>query len=398
MKLSWIAVAALAVFACSPAKKTNVSSDKTFLINLLREHKSLDSVLDNRKSLGLQVIYTRIQRSDAGTPSFTDYHLDVDDNRYFYPASTVKLPVAILALQKLNELNIPGLNKDTRMLIGQEANGTAIQPAIGQTGEGTGSVAYDIKQILLVSDNNAFNRLYDFLGQEYINRSLHAMGYKDVQIIHRLSVSMTEEQHRKTDSITFRSTDGNLVYQKPAEISQLKYDLRETKMGKGFMKGEQLINEPFDFTYKNRLPLTTLHNITRSILFPESVAAKQRFNLTPDDYAFLREYMSMSPLESKTPLYTAPEYWDNYVKMIYYGSEKTPRDTNIRIFNKTGTAYGFLIESAYLLDSSNHTEFLVSVIIYCNSDGIFNDDKYDYTNVGYPFLKQLGRVLYERSR
>ena len=30
----------------------------------------------------------------------------------------------------------------------------------------------------------------------------------------------------------------------------------------------------------------------------------------------------------------------------------------------------------------------------CKSDGIFNDDKYDYDTMGFPFLKHLGEVIY----
>ncbi|HEX7847365.1 MAG TPA: hypothetical protein VF476_16305, partial [Chitinophagaceae bacterium] len=112
---------------------------------------------------------------------------------------------------------------------------------------------------------------------------------------------------------------------------------------------------------------------------------------------FLRKYMSMRPGESLSPVYDKNEYWDNYVKMLYYGTEKTDPDQHIRIFNKTGTAYGYLIESAYIVDFNNNIEFILSARIYCNSDGIFNDNKYDYPQLGYPFLKQLGRVIYEHE-
>jgi hypothetical protein len=72
-------------------------------------------------------------------------------------------------------------------------------------------------------------------------------------------------------------------------------------------------------------------------------------------------------------------------------------DPGIRIFNKTGTAYGFLIDATYVADYSNAIEFMLSAVIYCNSDGIFNDDKYDYDTTGYPFLKHLGRVIYDHE-
>ncbi|RZK63656.1 MAG: hypothetical protein EOO85_30920 [Pedobacter sp.] len=48
-----------------------------------------------------------------------------------------------------------------------------------------------------------------------------------------------------------------------------------------------------------------------------------------------------------------------------------------------------------MIDTENDVEFMVTAVIYCNSDGILNDNKYDYTTVGYPFFSKLGKLLYE---
>ena len=79
---------------------------------------------------------------------------------------------------------------------------------------------------------------------------------------------------------------------------------------------------------------------------------------------------------------------------MYWGAEKGDLPKNIRIFNKIGGAYGFLIDVSYFVDFDKKVEFMLSAAIYCNKDGILNDDKYDY-EVGYPFMKQLGRIIYD---
>ena len=33
--------------------------------------------------------------------------------------------------------------------------------------------------------------------------------------------------------------------------------------------------------------------------------------------------------------------------------------------------------------------------IYVNSDGVLNDDKYEYEELGYPFFKELGNIIYD---
>lgn len=374
---------------------TDLPSDSLIPSLLEKNLLFFDRVLNKRHDLKIQIIYTSIDRDKKNKIKFTDHYFQVDSGNYFYPASTVKLPVAILALQKLNELKISGLDRNSTMItepVNEWLTGVNNDPSAA---DGRPTIAHYIKKILLVSDNDAFNRLYEFLGQEYINNSLHNMGYSSAQIIHRLEISPGEEQNRLTNPVSFFDSTGKLIYQKPVEKSQLVYARRSTKIGNGFYRGGQLVNEPFDFSKKNRLSLLDLHHIVRSVLFPESVPEKQRFNLTKEDYDFLRRYMSMMPQESVSPVYASPDYWDTYVKFLFYGAEKGKAEPGIRIFNKVGDAYGFMIDAAYVADFKNKIEFLLSAVIYCNSDGILNDDKYEYKTVGLPFLKNLGRIFYE---
>lgn len=373
------------------------SSPDNDMVQLLKKYPAyFDSILQRKDELKLQIIYSRIDRNKNNEPTFTDFYFNVSDSNYFYPASTVKFPTAVLALQKLHELNIAGLNMNSTMITGEDGDDqTAINT--DSTAEDTRpTIAHYIKKILLVSDNDAFNRLYEFLGQEYINNSLQKMGYTNTQIIHRLNISLSEQQNRHTNPIKFYDSTGKLVYEKPAVISQLVYAPRNTRIGNGYMKGDSLVNEPLDFSKKNRLLLKDLHNIVRSVLFPQGVSDKQRFNLTENDYRFLRRYMSMTPPESDYPKYDTT-FHDTFVKFIFYGSEKGTANPTIRSFNKPGDAYGFLIDAAYIADFNNNIEFMVSAVIYCNSDGILNDDHYDYETLGLPFMKNLGRVIYEQE-
>jgi hypothetical protein len=128
-------------------------------------------------------------------------------------------------------------------------------------------------------------------------------------------------------------------------------------------------------------------------MLPEAFPVKDRFQLSKDDYAFLYRYMSMYPTESKDPVYL--DEFPTYCKFLYYGSKKNaPLNPNIRIFNKVGDAYGFLLDNAYLVDFDKKIEFIVTAVLLCNEDEIFNDEKYDYDSIGFPFYKNLGEVIY----
>eukprot|EP00388_Colpodella_angusta_P001116 GDKJ01003716.1.p1 GENE.GDKJ01003716.1~~GDKJ01003716.1.p1 ORF type:complete len:152 (-),score=3.00 GDKJ01003716.1:16-405(-) len=106
--------------------------------------------------------------------------------------------------------------------------------------------------------------------------------------------------------------------------------------------------------------------------------------------------MSMLPTESKYPAYNAKEFWPTYAKMLFYGRDKqTAIDPSMRIFSKYGDSYGFIIDNAYFVDFKNGIEFFLTAVVQSNDDGIYNDGKYEYETVCYPFMKNLGKVIYE---
>jgi hypothetical protein len=378
-----------------PATKTG---DSAFIESLLLKYPQYFSeVLKNRDNLNVQIIYTQINRKAKGSPELVHHYFNVNRDKYFYPASTVKLPIVLLALQKLHELKDKGIDRNTAMLTETAFSGQSAVFNEPTAMDGIPSIAHYIKKILLVSDNDAYNRLYEFLGQEYINTEMKKKGYDDVQILHRLNIFLTEAENRSTNPVKFYDDSARLIYEQPAQTSSFKYTARKDSLGLGYYSGGKLKNGPMDFSKKNRLGLEDLHKIVMSVILPENVKAHERFNISEADRQFVLQYMSMYPTESQYPSYASDtaNYWPAYCKFLFYGAERTKPEENIRIFNKPGDAYGHMIDAAYIVDYKNKIEFFVSAIIYCNSDGILNDDQYDYKTVGQPFMKNLGRVIYD---
>lgn len=367
----------------------------SFLHSLLTERSAfISGLLQQNDRYHIKIIYTRIDRQANNKPLFTNYYFNIDPGHYFYPASTVKMPVSFLALQRLNELKSKGVDRNTTMITEAAYEGQTPVYNDPTSEDGRPTVAHYIKKIFLVSDNDAYNRLYEFLGQEYINRQLHKKGYDTAQVIHRLEVDMNEDQHRHTNPVKFYDTASKLIYEQPLVKSTLIYQPRSTFLGKGYYSKGRLVNSPFDFSKKNRLTLVDLHSILMSVIFPKAVEKSQRFKLKKEDYSFLYRYMSMLPGESTFPRYDS-SYSDACVKLLLYGGNGVITDRDIRIFNKEGDAYGFLTDVAYIADFKNNIEFLLSATIYCNSDEIFNDDNYDYNTIGLPFMKELGKLIYD---
>ena len=360
----------------------SLKEDQNLLANLMKQEPSrFRRFLDRADSLEIQILYTQINRDERNRPTFRSYYFRVDSIRYFYPASTVKLPLVLLSFEKLNDLGIQGLDKFTPVFHDSVYAGQKSVRVDSAESNGLPSIAGYARKILLFSDNNASNRLYEFMGQLAINQRLREGGY-NIRIVHRLSRSVTPDQDRHTEAIRFVSND-TLIFAQPMLVNPDSIKpLRKVLKGIGFMWGDSLIRQPFDFSYKNSFPLQEQQEILKAILFPDYVAPGKRFNLSSDDRQFLLQFMSQVPIEGASG------------KLLMFAGDEKPMPENIRIFSKTGGAYGYLIDNAYVVDFENGVEFLLSAVIHTNRDGIYNDDKYEYETEGYPFLKNLGQLVY----
>ena len=368
-----------------------LKEDQFLIENLLKQNPAFQEILADLDKYEVQVIYTKIDRDDQNHPHFSSFYFNADSTRYFYPASTVKMPIALLALEKLNELGIEGLDMNSTFFTDSAYTGQT--PVLEDTTAQNGlpSVAQYIKKIFVVSDNDAYNRLYEFLGQEYIHQKLRDKGFTHSRIIHRLSIPLSIEENQHTNPVRFYKGD-SLVYSQPLVKSMASYPPKEQIVkGKAHINTQDsLVEAPFDFTYKNFIPLAEMQRMLRDVIFPSE---SPMFNLGPQDYALVYQYMSQLPRETTYPTYSLPEYYDAYCKYLMFGEDRDI-PSPIRIFNKIGQAYGYLIDNAYIIDLENNIEFFLSAVIHVNENETYNDGGYEYKTIGYPFMKELGQTLY----
>jgi hypothetical protein len=339
---------------------------------LASENPAIAQVMKNPEKYEVQIRYTRIDRK-GDSINFTEYDYHVDKDRYFYPASTVKFPIALAALEKLNTLD--SLDRNYRYYI----EGDSVE----------NTFAEDIVKIFAVSDNHASNRLIEFLGQDDINSRIRAKKAGPIRISHRLGYHREDLTTRPlvvyiNDSLTTLTTPIINIPPKPLE-------LQGVHKGSGFYEGDSLISEPFDFSLKNYLPVQTLNGLLKRVIFPETFPVDERIQISDRQREFLMKSMKTLPRLSGYP---QDMYPDGYCKFFLYGDSDEPIPDTIEIFNKVGFAYGTLTDCAYIRDTEKGVEFMLTATILVNEDGIFNDDQYEYDETGIPFLASLGREIY----
>jgi len=334
----------------------------------------LKPVFDNAEKYELQILYTQINRKPNGEIEFIDFEYRVNDNAYFYPASSVKLPVATLALEKLKELRNSeqiGIIRNTSYYF----EGVSVKHSISQ-------------------DIEAFNRLFEFLGQDYINNKLKEKGLNPVSISHRLSVgdALKTETIPMIFEILENSDSTNFRFPGTKNLSSIPLKMKGIQKGIGFIQNDTLVDGAFDFSLKNYFPLQSQHQLMKQLMFPMNFPENKRFDMDEEDREFLLNAMQQLPREAG---YDSEEYPDSYIKFFLYGDTKNAIPDEIEIHNKIGEAYGTLTETAYITNASKEVEFLLSATVLVNKNGIFNDNNYEYESIGIPFFAALGREIYE---
>jgi hypothetical protein len=339
---------------------------------LMSENPNIRKVMDSLDQYEVQIRYTQIDRRNDSIV-FTDYDFQVDEGHYFYPASTVKFPIAVLALERLNQTD--SLNRNTKYYI----EGDSIESTIAQ----------DISKVFAVSDNLANNRMLELLGQDAINTSLTDKGIGPVRISHRLGYHSDDLKTKPliiylNDSTTGISVPSINTAAKPLQLGRIKKGIR-------YYEDNALANDPFDFSLKNYYPITSQHEVLKRVVFPNEFDTKERFDLSEEQHDFLLESMHTLPRNAG---YNSTKYYDSYCKFFLYGDTRKTIPDHIKIYNKVGFAYGTLTDCGYIVDSNHNVDFLLTASILVNKDGIFNDNVYEYEGVGIPFLAALGREIH----
>jgi hypothetical protein len=340
---------------------------------LSSNNSKIRNVMDSLGQYELQIRYTQIERV-RDSIIFRDHNFQVNDSNYFYPASTVKILTAILALEKLNEMD--SLDLYTQFYV----EGDSLETTF----------ANEISKIFAISDNEANNRLFEFLGQDRINNSLKDKGIAPVRISHRLSTDNAFEVTTKPLIVYLNDTTTSWlppsVNKPPAALA-----LNKVKKGRAYYEENIPINEPFDFSLKNYFPISSQNEVLKRIIFPEQFPKNEQFNLSADQRDFLLKAMSDLP---KNIGYDEMDYYDGYCKFFMFGDTRDTIPEYLKIYNKVGNAYGTITDCAYVTDSKNNVEFMLTATLMANKNGIFNDNTYEYETIGLPFLAQLGREIH----
>ena len=347
----------------------------------------LRRILKDKDKYEIQILYTEVSKNTLGQTEFTDFQFQLNDQKYFYPASTIKLPITVMTLSKINELRAADSNISLKSKINLSLINNKKEIIVKDS---VTSFQNLIADVFLVSDNSASNVLIDFIGYNYFNSSMSNLGFANTYLNHKFNPDPFVDSSwiiSSLDNEIISSNENQITVLASSNISNLK------KGEKRFINGE-IKNESLDFSSKNRSSLTDMHNIMKNIIYPEISLSK--FNLNVEDYDFLRYWMSRFTHEDLGVKYIGDsKFFNSYNKFFIHGTDTILNNTDVRVYNKIGQAYGTSTDSAYIKNYKEDLEFFLTATIYTNKNKIINDNIYEYGDTAIPFLSKLSKALYK---
>jgi hypothetical protein len=358
-----------------------------------RERPALARILAQPQRFEVQIRWTRVIRDGAGWRTQTE-HFGVDPNRWFAAASLVKLPLAIMALEQLKDLDLPRASRIQSSM----PEGCAAVAARADTPPAAEAITRTLQRLLLVSDNEAFNRLYQWLGPPLPQQRFRKMGFARAHITRPLMVC-DDASRAKLGAWTLSNAAGEPLAQADLRSARDRpvFDGAPVLKGKAWMEGGQRQPGPHDFSDSNYLPLALLERELMSVVRPDLLQSTQRSRMREVDRLWLRQTLGSTPADSPDPAYPVEQFPVYYAKSLLVGDGR-PWPSGVRIYNKVGESYGYLSDVAYIEDEKNDFGFFLSAVVYVDLDGTLNDGVYAYDALGRPYLAELGQLLLQTER
>ena len=333
----------------------------------------------------VQIIYGEIRNNTIV------HHYFGDTSAYFYPASSIKMLNAFAAMQWLNDHEF-GL--DSRLFLDSSLHHPR-RLSYDSLFADSIQAANLLRKIFVYSDNQASNILFNFLGKNYINALYDEIGI-GTRLVHQLgenAYSFSPESNNWTSASKIYDGQRKLGFESVQQNFSSSLAPGNQTKGTGFIdKDGQLIEQGFDFSARNYVPLAHLLGALERIVSPGMFDPANQFSLADNSRAQLLDIMALRPKDLPYPIDTLP---DNYVKFLMLGDqEATTYPSTLKILNKVGWAYGYLSDIAFVQDDKNGVSFFLAATIHVNDNDIYNDGVYEYKETGLPFLGELGRLVH----
>lgn len=244
--------------------------------------------------------------------------LSPGDRGFFNPASTIKVGIAALVLEKLNHLN---LSRKTAYRI--------------EGGDRWYRIDEDIRRALVISDNESANRLILLLGFANLNQRLQAIGVENF-VVDRLMLG----KGILLSSPKFDLRDGNYQLPQPRQEGTPKIACYEIRQQPG-----------------NCATADALVAVWMRLVHPNFFPTQEQFALREADRLWLQQIMSLTPRQAGF------NYPNHYCRFLLEAEQVFAKPSG-KMLSKCGVALftHTYVDTSYLETNSGEKFYIVFAV------------------------------------
>lgn len=346
----------------------------------------------------IQILYSEIDSLASGEIIFRHYTFRNRPDLYINPASTIKLPASILALEKVGKYGSSGLSPKIPFQIKGKGH---CQKSVSELYPGAPeklTLENTVKMALCISDDDAYNNLFDFAGHRYLNQRLSEVGFSQVRIHQKFTSDCNLQDCKFSPEVVFLDEKDKPCYVWPATADTIEYvwpGLKEYQVGKYWQNAQGTkIAQPRNFKGSNVLQPQDLHECMARVMFPSYFPVNKRFRLSQEARQILLFALRTSPGKSGISKLKGGIYHDAWKRYFFCGNKVGNRiPEELEVYNVVGQSYGFLMDCAYVRNIRTGRRFILTACVYVNENEVLNDGIYEYKQKGFPFLLELSNQI-----
>jgi len=336
---------------------------------LFKNDKWLDSVWKSEKKWKIQLYYSKIDRTQNGWPVLTHYTLK-NDSLLVLDAANEPLGLVLLAMKKMNELDSKGINLNTTMITESQSGIYGDhEPAYvdPRWPDGRPSLGRYISDLLLLHDEHAFNRIFEFVGPEYVQQQFGTKG-----------ISIRYGQRLPQESVLSARNTNKLVF---FSDNLVKLYIQEEKY---FDRPYLPFTNGFDPGHTNSMLLKDAHDLFMALFFPALKTTPFFFSLNDRDREKLWGDLSQKTEEIQFPFFNPQE------KAVPLLAGFTDSIKTARVFHNGGNFNGQWSESVFVIDTASKIEYFLSIGLDTGND--------EEAPTAEQLLERVGRIVFEYEK
>lgn len=346
---------------------------------------ALRSVLANPAAHRFQVLYGVIKPGDK--PAL-ERHAFRADAEYFFPASSMKVPIALATMDRLATLRKqgkPAPGRDDTIRLG---------PSAASPEPFTTTLSRETWKALIVSDNASSNRLLAVVGHRELHETLWGLGLSSARVHTGFATGGELDPATVSPRIEILGIQPREIPARKSSLVLPPTDAKSLGVGEAAIVDGRLVPGPMSFAEKNAMKLRDLQDTLVRIMRPELLARGAKTDpAAADDLAYLRHTLGTLPSQSGLPGYDRNIVADYQLIPFFRGIERVRPRGRFDIYSKVGQAYGFVVENAYVVDKETSRAFFLTAAIYANPNEVVNDDKYAYDTIAFPVMADVAEVF-----